>query len=94
MEAFIPLVGTHFRGSEAKQLVNDLIPGADGFTFEREPDNEYDPDAIAVYIDDCHVGYLARTHNGALACAMDDGASPSATVVDFEGRKPILHVIW
>jgi len=93
-EAFAPLVGTHFRGSEAKHLVNALAPGDTNFQFEREPDNEYDSNAIRVLIEGEHVGYLARVNNNSVARAMDEGAAISATVIDFEGRKPVLHLVW
>lgn len=93
-EAFAPLVGTHFRPSEAKHLVNALQPGDDQFEFEREPDNPHDSNAVRVLISGEHVGYLARVNNNSVANAMDNGATLHGTVVDFEGRKPVLHIVW
>lgn len=93
-QAYINLVGTHFRDSEAKRLVNALVVGDDNFTFEREPDNEYDPNAIKVLVDDVHVGYLARANNHSLAEDMDNGAEPTARLIDHDGRKPVLLVEW
>lgn len=93
-EAYVTLVGTHFRGSEAKQIVNALAVGDTAFTFEREPDNEYDANAIQVYHSGEHVGYLARASNHNIAGAMDEGATLSARMIDWEGRKPVLHLTW
>lgn len=93
-EAFVPVVGTHFRGSDAKRIVNGMTTGFTDFTFEREPDNEYDSNAIKVIVDNEHIGYLARANNVNLAEAMDHGAVLSAEVIDFESRKPVLHIRW
>lgn len=94
MEAFVTLVGTHFRGSDAKRIVNALQLGDDGFTFEREPYNEYDPLAIKVIHSGEHVGYLARASNHNIAAAMDQGCTLYAHMIDREGLKPVLHLVW
>ncbi len=101
MDCFSTIVGTSFRDSEAKRAVNERISlGETHFELEREPTNEYDPLAIKVIFlepDDGRqnfIGYLARGNNAAIAHALDDGAEPSVTVIDFEGRKPVVKVSW
>jgi hypothetical protein len=93
-EAFTTVVGTHFRSSDAKRIVNDLTPGRSGFEFEAEPTNEYDPNAVKVLCQGEHIGYLSRGNNSGIATALADGAALVAEVIDFEGRKPVLHVKW
>jgi len=92
MELFAPIVGTHFRGSEAKRIVNDLVVGEISFDLIREPENEYDFNAVAVYYDDIHIGYIAATHNRQIADHLDTEGDYRCEVVDFDGRKPILLV--
>jgi hypothetical protein len=94
MQAYCTLVGTHFRGSEAKRIVNALTPGPFACTFEREPDNEHDENAVAVYFEDEHIGYISRNNNEAVAQALDLGAEITAEIVDFEGRKPVMQLSW
>lgn len=93
-EAFVTVVGTHFRRSEAKQAVNALVVGETDFQFEREPENEYDANAIQVIHAGEFIGYLARASNHNIAGAMDEGATLSARMIDWEGRKPVLHLTW
>lgn len=93
-EAFVTVVGTHFRGSEAKQAVNALVVGETDFQFEREPDNEYDANAIQVIHAGEFIGYLARANNHNLAAALDAGAEFTARMIDWEGRKPVLQISW
>jgi hypothetical protein len=93
MEIFADIVGTHFRGSEAKQIVNNLNEG-DEVQLVREPDNQYDANAVACYVDDVHVGYIPAANNLALALALDDGEEATAEVIGFNGNKPTLMIQW
>lgn len=47
-----------------------------------EPDNEYDPNAIAVYVDDIHIGYVARKDQAAI-----DYDAIVTVVVEIYGGK-------
>lgn len=46
----------------------------------REPENEHDPDAIAVHLDGRKVGYIPRRHNAVLAKMIDAGKRLRARV--------------
>ena len=66
------IVGMRFQGGAAA-LVNDLRPG-DRISFLREPDNEYDPQAIMAV--DGHgrkLGYIPRRENLVMSALMDHG---------------------
>lgn len=77
------LVGTSYRGADAKLLVAQLAKG-DTVELELEPDNEYDSNAIKVMIGDCHVGYIDRDVAAYLAPYLEeDDITVTATVVDF-----------
>jgi HIRAN domain len=62
------IVGMQFRGTEG--LVKSCQEGY-VVTLKREPTNQYDINAIQVWIDDTHVGYIPKKENGKLAKDMD-----------------------
>lgn len=72
MELRTVIVGTQFRPIEAQKVYNALDAG-DEITLEREPDNQYDSNAVAVYAFGVHIGYIPRTMNSELAAALDAG---------------------
>lgn len=58
-----PLMGVNFRPAEAKERVKALEIG-ERLLLEREPSNEYDPNAVKVKTQDgFFIGYVARTNN-------------------------------
>ena len=74
----------HIEGEEDQKRIDDLIPGAE-LQLYREPDNEYDEWAIAVYItDDDKLGYISRFKNETIARMMDAGKKFVAIVDDSE----------
>lgn len=59
--------------TSSDELLKSLVPGTELRLF-REPDNEHDPWAIAVYTtDDEMIGYITRFKNEAIARLMDLG---------------------
>lgn len=93
MEIFSPIVGTHFRPSEAKQICNALSAG-DEVTLVPEPENPYDPMAVAVYSEDEHLSYIARANNYQVSEWLHDGGEVTAKVISRESGKPVLLVTW
>lgn len=94
MEIFAPLVGVHFRGNEAKELVKTLTPD-DGhlLTLEADPDNEYDDHAVKVMYDDMHIGFLARENNREVFDALQNDEILDIKIVSFENTiKPVLLI--
>lgn len=97
--AHVKLVGTHFRGIDAKACVSAFEKGT-LVSLRREPENEYDPNAIQVLYgppaEPLHVGYIDKDVAAFLAPRMDEGAATTATVVDFlQGGKtmyPLLDI--
>ena len=74
----------HIENEEEQQRINDLTPGTELKLF-REPENEYDEWAIAVYItDEDKLGYLSRFKNETIARLMDAGKKFVAIVDDPE----------
>jgi hypothetical protein len=63
------IVGTRFRGPEAINALR-LIRKGDAIELRAEPDNQHDPNAVACYAGDCHIGYVPPGSNKALATAM------------------------
>jgi hypothetical protein len=78
------IIGTRFRGSDAVTIVGAL-PRGSRLRLEREPDNAFDPNAIAVYYGDTHLGYVPRVHATELAPALDAGTAESDVELIDEG---------
>lgn len=62
------IVGANFRNAE--EAVAALQPGTP-ITLVREPENPYDKNAIAVFADGRHIGYIPKKQNAALAAFID-----------------------
>jgi len=54
---------------------------------EREPLNEYDTNAIALYADGRQVGYIGREHSKHLAPYMDAGGELEVQVTEITGGE-------
>lgn len=72
MELRAVIVGNQHRPLEAQERYHQLEKD-EALDLVREPDNEYDENAIAVYSDGIKIGYIPRTMNADLAEAMDEG---------------------
>lgn len=62
------IVGMGHRGTE--EVVAALKPGA-VLTLVREPTNKFDPNAVMVWADGVHVGYIPKSQNKPLAAIID-----------------------
>lgn len=63
----------HIESEEERDALNVIAPGTELMLF-REPDNERDEWAIAVYLtDDDKLGYISRYKNETIARLMDAG---------------------
>lgn len=60
-------------------------------TLVREPENPYDPNAVAVHISGVKVGHLARADAVLIASVMDAGNTITAS---FHPLPPILGIEW
>lgn len=68
MKKTISIVGQKFKGLDA--MLHDFNSGAP-VVLVREPGNQYDANAVAVYIDGKAVGYLPKTDNAPIAKMID-----------------------
>lgn len=55
----------------------------------REPTNQHDPNAVAVWIDGTHVGYLRKEDNGPIAKRIDDEGAKGAKIA--ADQMPLLN---
>lgn len=86
------VVGVSFRGGQVRDLVKSLNIGAQ-FQLQADPTNEYDSNAVAVYYDDMHIGFLPRGENEATSEHLLDGGEAFAEITMFENSiKPIVEV--
>ena len=73
LETAIAGMGFHVEDEQEEENLQELVPGTE-LTLYREPDNQYDDWAIAVYYgEDDMLGYVARYKNETLARLMDCG---------------------
>lgn len=88
----VTMVGASFCPAEAKEIVRGLHIGAK-VQLVADPNNEYDPCAVAVYSDDVHIGFVPRDSNSAVFARLMDGEEIEAEVVAFESSlKPIIEI--
>lgn len=64
------LVGSKFRGRDAVNAAIALREG-DLIRLKREPDNQYDGNAVACEFRGMHIGYLPSKQNAEIAAALD-----------------------
>lgn len=91
---FSNIVGNNFRpkDSGAREAVTNLAPG-DEVQLEREPENEYDSNAVKVLVDGLFVGYVAKVDNFQIASHLDANRPYKASCVSNLGdRKPGIKV--
>lgn len=90
------LMGVNFRGKEVSQLVAALPVGETAFTFERDPENAYDPNAVKVlYGGDPgeFIGFVAKEVAEEIAPLMDSGYTVTGKIIDFLGMtKPFMEL--
>lgn len=96
MQFFSALMGANFRGAEIRDLVAALPIGTE-FTLERDPNNEYDANAIKVIYsaeDENHfVGFVAKEVAEELAPLLDGSFTATAKIIDFLGPiKPHMEI--
>lgn len=86
------LMGANFRPEEAKNIVKAL--GVDEVVeARRDPENPYDPNAIAIFSQEQHIGFIERGLAEELAPIMDGGASLKVVVVGFVSTlKPYFDI--
>ena len=83
LETAIAGMGFHVEDEQEEENLQKLVPGTE-LTLYREPDNQYDEWAIAVYYgEDDMLGYVTRYKNETIARLMDAGKKFIA-VVDEE----------
>lgn len=94
-----PIVATQY-GDLTEAEVQAIQPGA-ALVLVREPDNKYDKNAVAIYLDGRRVGYVPKNQNGVLAQFIDQqgrdalvfGARPEAPPMgadaNIQARKAI-----
>lgn len=90
------LMGVNFRGKEIAALVAALPIGTQ-FTLERDPENQYDANAVKVIYsgedEDQFVGFVAKEVAEEIAPLLDSGYEGSAKIIDFLGTiKPNLEI--
>ena len=87
------VVGMHFRAEGAKQIAASLRPG-DSVTLKRDPYNNHDENAIEVYVEDFHIGYIERADAAWIAPHADlDDAELTAEVTGHVQRKTNIHPV-
>ena len=89
------------RGDMGMQAHLRTLVEGDEVELRREPENEFDANAIACWFRGCKAGYITRRMNAELAAALDAGAAATATITDaaltqsgFIREVPRLRIEW
>jgi hypothetical protein len=91
------IVGTKFRGKSAMTILAALRPGQ-RLELRRERQNKHDRNAVAIYYEGEHLGFIPRHDNAELAAALDRGEKldaelTSEAIVDLLGELRFLPKI-
>lgn len=86
------VVGMHFRGGEAKQAAA-AVPIGTVLRLVREPENQFDFNAIKVFLEDMHLGYLERGQAAWISPHMDAGIEFRCIVTDKTEQKNNIHPV-
>jgi hypothetical protein len=85
--------GANFRPIEAQGIIMNAEEGT-LVELVREPNNQYDSNAIMTLIDTVHVGYVAKEVAVELAPHMDDGVEFVATITArMNPKTPIITIV-
>ncbi|NJL70385.1 MAG: hypothetical protein HC888_01645 [Candidatus Competibacteraceae bacterium] len=91
----VRIVGMHFRGADAKEAAAGLQPGQP-LRLEREPENQFDGNAIKVYFEDLWLGYVEASQAAWIAPNMDEDRLFTCTVQEVteevNGRGKINYI--
>jgi hypothetical protein len=98
MKTLVALVGTRFRGPEMVALLAAL-PQGEPLTLIREPDNQYDKNAVQVWARGHHIGFVKGSQNRDLAMAMDGVMQENPDITGFPaklaidgGKQPMVEI--
>ena len=72
----------------AEAIDSDAVKPGSPLELRRQPDNEHDPNAIAVHAGDAQVGWVPREVAAELAAELDQGRPWSALVLREQRRSP------
>ena len=87
----VPIRGAFFRGRDILNAVNEMQPGQ-RLTFEREPENPHDPNAVKALVEGVHIGYVGREYAGWVCNSMDEGVVYEGVVTSMQaGQKGNLE---
>lgn len=93
MAIFAQLMGSAFRPAEVRQHLLTLPVGTP-LQLLREPENQFDANAIQVLDDAIFLGHLERQTAAELAPRMDEGEHFSALIKRVDDpKKPLLEII-
>lgn len=86
IEYFDKLAGVTFEG---RQFHIAAMHKDTPLRVEREPDNEHDPNAVAVHAHiegmSRHIGYIGKSKNSEIARLLDEGERVNIAVSDITG---------
>lgn len=101
MESFdFILAGANFRPAETKEFIRHELETGSSVTFEREPTNPYDENAIRVLGHDSQdqeffIGFVPKSDNLLLSQYLAEGGTAEGEVISFVGDiKPVVRVTF
>ncbi|MCX6274405.1 MAG: HIRAN domain-containing protein [Bacteroidetes bacterium] len=77
----------HLQESEPEMIYHTV------FDLKREPKNEFDDKAVAIYFRDNKIGYIPQEKNEVIANLMDAGKKFSAKLISKEWKGDWLKIV-
>lgn len=81
------IVGTQFTGV-SENFMQSLKPGQE-LLLVREPTNQFDPMAVAVYAGTTRIGYIPKKQNGVLAQFIDQQGRTETLAMDSKPSRTL-----
>ena len=87
-------MGANFRPADCKEVLRSLAElDSPQLDVVRDADNQYDANAVGLYYEGSHLGFVAKETAAELAPLMDDGVEFTATIHSWLGTlKPYVII--
>lgn len=84
------VVGTYFRGKETQEIVKTIPPG-EPLELVPEPENPHDSNAIKIFWNNIHIGYVDKEKTNIFHTALD--LKQTFETVGFVGKYLTYKIV-
>ena len=81
-----------FQFNEGKPFLSELKKG-DTLLMQREPENDYDENAVALYWNNKKIGYLPVMENVSISTMLDQNIALTCTIEEVNVKGPLWEAV-